>query len=259
MLNLFAYADSDEEDVKTDSTYLIVMLLICRSVSMKQTRDPKPEKESLFAALPKATKKKGKKQLNLTEIAKFAQVPVDELRKEFNEETNEKKENGSLVGMLPKPTNHIEEKSNTETIVDNHEEEDEVPVSSNGVIPLNPFLDDATTIQKEEKEKPVTYTTIYHVPQRKRDREENAGIDTTFSNETLSSYQESTPSVGYGNNFSQSQYEAFMRRSGMLATANAPTTASANMLVRCIRILINRVKMHIIMINKQSRHSNRET
>ena len=40
---------------------------------------------------------------------------------------------------------------------------------------------------------------------------------------------------GYGGNFSQSQYEAFIRRSGMLATANAATSASANLLVRMKR------------------------
>lgn len=244
MLNLFSYGDSDPEEDNRN-----VELVICNDVidSEKDKVEKEEEKvitesetkkeKSLFSALPKVKKSKEKKQLNLAEIAKFAQVPVEELRKEFNEEhevNKASKPTNSLFNALPKPENQKKQQSEEESIqkedVPFNSDNEEVP--SNGVIPLNPFLDDADAIQKEEKDKSVVYTTVYHVPQRKREHSDVSESEATLSYGYVSQETESMEStVGYGSNYSQRQYEAFMRRSGMLATADAKTTSSANMLV----------------------------
>lgn len=228
------------------------------------SQERKNEK-SVFAELPKAKKSKGKKQLNLEDIARLTQVPIEELRKEFSgkeeeeEKKKEKQTSSSLFDSLPKPSNtqstSINQSTKNEvddtksdkltsniksTTIENEDEnelEEQEKVTSNGVIPLNPFLDDMNTIQSEEKETPVVYKTVYHVPQRKRDYSEVSSPQPTESEE-IPSYSE-TPTIGYGSNYSQSQYEAFMRRSGMLATATAFTTASANMLVYSRLMLFN--------------------
>lgn len=211
-------------------------------VPVEPKKQEKPEAKasnSLFAELPKVKKTKGKKQINFAEIAKFAQVPIEELKKEFRgdkeivEEKKETKSDSSLFNMLPKPKNS-EQVDTTEKIQITPEKEQDIeiqkeedlPVKSSSGIQLNPFLDDAVTIQTEEKEPIPAFTTIYHVPQRKREYEEVAPSTTPIQEEPAPTF-----GYGYGSNYSQSQYEAYMRRSGMMATATAKTTASANMLV----------------------------
>ena len=96
---------------------------------------------------------------------------------------------------------------------------------TDGVIPLNPFLSDFEAIQaghgQEEVTTPFVYTTVTREPKTTSVRESPPPLMST--NEVVQH--------GYGGNFSQSQYEAFIRRSGMLATANAATSSSANLLV----------------------------
>ena len=73
------------------------------------SQERKNEK-SVFAELPKAKKSKGKKQLNLEDIARLTQVPIEELRKEFSgkeeeeEKKKEKQTSSSLFDSLPKPS-----------------------------------------------------------------------------------------------------------------------------------------------------------
>lgn len=247
MLNLFSYGDSDpeEDNINVELTFCDDVIYSEKEKVEKNEeaviKESESKKEkSLFSALPKVKKTKEKKQLNLVEIAKFAQVPVEELRKEFKEEhevNKTSKQQTSLFNALPEPKGvkkrQTEETCNKTEDVSALSDNDEV--QSNGVIPLNPFLDDADAIQKEENDKPIVYTTVYHVPQRKREHSDVSESETTPSYGYVSQEAESMePTVGYGSNYSQSQYEAFMRRSGMLATADAKTTSSANMLVCAI-------------------------
>ena len=67
----------------------------------------------------------------------------------------------------------------------------------------------------------VTYKTVY----RATPSSPSPSSSTATPNPPITS--------GYGGNFSQSQYEAFMRRSGMLDTANAESTSSIEFMVEC--------------------------
>lgn len=208
----------------------------------------------LFAAVPEVKKSKKtikNKQKKLLDIAKFAKVPVEELMKEFQNEpkTSEttKKTSVSSLSFLPAPKHSSNISSKEKEVVDERKEvtfeeknvtsvegdivtEEEDPFSkSNGVIPLNPFLNDLETIQadhnQEEVTTPFVYTTVTREPRTTSVRESPPPSMNTSE----------VVQHGYGGNFSQSQYEAFIRRSGMLATANAATSASANLLVRMKR------------------------
>lgn len=130
---------------------------------------------------------------------------------------------------------------------------DEAELVSGGAIPLNPFLSDAETIQSKKEEKaddistPMMFKTVYR-------RKPQTSAKTTSQSSYASSSSSSSSSVysptnagnetsggsgsgygfryGYSGNFSQSQYEAFIRRSGMLATAGAASSNSVELLVR---------------------------
>ena len=190
-----------------------------------------PKSTPLFASVPEAKKSKKttkNKQKKLLHIAKFAKVPVEELMKEFQNESKNpeivKKEPVSSLSFLPAPQHSPTNASEEKTVAVDEEED---PFSkSNGVIPLNPFLSDLESIQaerkKEEVDTPFIYTTVAREP-RLESVKEFSPLPSTDTNEVAQ--------YGYGGNFSQSQYEAFIRRSGMLATANAATSSSANLLV----------------------------
>ena len=182
--------------------------------------------------LPKAKSKKSKKQFDIAEIAKFAQVSVEELKIELsgkNGEEGEKSTNNDAVSLSKANVAEKEKKSinpSTHSQTEDDDDDDDLSNSGkNGVIPLNPFLNDEDETNKndnsDEDLSSMRYTTVYHVPRKVQVIEESRPMETA-------SYQEDAPRIGYGSTYSQSQYEAFMRRSGMLATANATTTTTSN-------------------------------
>ena len=145
----------------------------------------------------------------------------------------EKQQNmDSLFPSLPKPKN---EKRKRQRKSDNSDEEASVDAkkreeednSEEGPIPLNPFLDDAKALKVEEKnqENTVVYQTPHH---------EVKEVSVTTETTPVYGYaSDNTYEVqgGYSGGYSQKQYEAFMRRSGMLASASAKTAKEANLLV----------------------------
>lgn len=93
-------------------------------------------------------------------------------------------------------------------------------------IPLNPFLDDANALKAED---PFRSYTIEYRTQRVVKEEEPVVEETpVYGYGSDNTYE---VQGGYGGGYSQSQYEAFMRRSGMLASASAATAKEANLLV----------------------------
>ena len=173
----------------------------------------------------------------LQTIAKFAGVSVDELMKEFDDEDRRKtesskpvEERASPLSFLPAPQNKSEETDANEpreTEVNNTNDTEVDDTKGNGIIPLNPFLNDVqsiqTTSQADVEQEPIQYITVSRVERRQTEKKPERKPETESVTMPVQH--------GYGGSFSQSQYEAFIRRSGMMATVNAATSASANMLV----------------------------
>ena len=93
-------------------------------------------------------------------------------------------------------------------------------------IPLNPFLDDANALKAEDPSQ--SYTIEYRTPQVVKEEEPVVEETPVYGYGSDNTYE---VQGGYGGGYSQSQYEAFMRRSGMLASASAATAKEANLLV----------------------------
>ena len=279
------------------------------------------KKGSLFGAVPKAKKGLSSKEKKLMTMAKFAKVSVEELKKELNEEESpqsvvspkEAAPEKGILSFLPSPKNETTSQSSKSVLNQSHgkeetalnqkatvskkqtdsfsldvqkedelQEEDGTLPGMNGVIPLNPFLSDAESIESSkskvdgEVDPPLMFKTVY----RTKSKSSKSGVSSVRSSEssshsrvdqvlsssrnssfaaavnesnsagglpsassTFSSADSSTSNAsygygngtgygyGYGGNFSQSQYEAFIRRSGMLATAGAASSSSADLLV----------------------------
>ena len=146
---------------------------------------------------------------------------------------------------------------------------DEDELVSGGAIPLNPFLSDAETIQskKEDKEEDISTPMMFKTVYRKKPQ---LSTKTTSQSSYVSSPSSLSSSVysqtnagneasggsgsgggygygygyGYSGNFSQSQYEAFIRRSGMLATAGAASSNSVELLV----CMLKRILLHFLCV-----------
>lgn len=173
----------------------------------------------------------------LQTIAKFAGVSVDELMKEFDDEDRGKKaaskaveEEVSPLSFLPAPQHESEEADGTREASEPKEVKEtteEAEIKGNGIIPLNPFLNDVETIKTnahtDAEQGPLQYITVSRVERKQTEKKPERRPET----ESVAMPVQH----GYGGSFSQSQYEAFIRRSGMMATVHAATSASANMLV----------------------------
>ena len=93
-------------------------------------------------------------------------------------------------------------------------------------IPLNPFLDDANALKAEDPSQ--SYTIEYRTQRVVKEEEPVVEETPVYGYGSDNTYE---VQGGYGGGYSQSQYEAFMRRSGMLASASAATAKEANLLV----------------------------
>ena len=283
-------------------------------------------KGSLFGAVPKAKKGLSSKEKKLMTMAKFAKVSVEELKKELNEEESphpvvsscEAAPEKGILSFLPSPKNETtmlcpesvlskssrktgttlkqedsDVKKRTNSFASDVQNEDDLQNEDgalhgmNGIIPLNPFLSDAESIESSkskvdgEVDTPLMFKTVYRTKSklpkrgtssdRSSESSSHSRVDQVFSSSrnlsfdvtntsdstgglpstssTFSSTDSSNSNTGYGygygygygGHFSQIQYEAFIRRSGMLATAGAASSSSADLLVGfacCIIIII---------------------
>lgn len=171
----------------------------------------------------------------LQTIAKFAGVSVDELMKEFDDDDRQKtesskpvKEGASPLSFLPAPQHNSDKSEATDPKGTEETTEKEAEIKENGIIPLNPFLSDVKSIQTnaqtDVEQEPLQFITVSRVQRKQTEKKPERRPE----REPVSMPVQH----GYGGSFSQSQYEAFIRRSGMMATVHAATSASANMLVR---------------------------
>lgn len=171
----------------------------------------------------------------LQTIAKFAGVSVDELMKEFDDDDRQKtesskpvEEGASPLSFLPAPQHNSDESKATDPKGTEETTEKEAEIKENGIIPLNPFLSDVKSIQTnaqtDVEQEPLQFITVSRVQRKQTEKKPERRPE----REPVSMPVQH----GYGGSFSQSQYEAFIRRSGMMATVHAATSASANMLVR---------------------------
>lgn len=138
----------------------------------------------------------------------------------------------SLFATLPKPKNadRKRQRENDDSDEDSRKEskrQTEEAETKEDRIPLNPFLDDAKALKAEEA--PQDYTVVYQTAQHEV-KEDSAGVEAApvYGYASDNTYE---VQGGYGGGYSQKQYEAFMRRSGMLAAASAKTAKEANLLV----------------------------
>ena len=138
----------------------------------------------------------------------------------------------SLFATLPKPKNADRKRQRESNDSDENSKNDskkrtEEEDTKEDRIPLNPFLDDAKALKAEET--PQEYTVVYQTPQPEV-KEDSVGVEATpvYGYASDNTYE---VQGGYGGGYSQKQYEAFMRRSGMLAAASAKTAKEANLLV----------------------------
>lgn len=229
MLNLFSYGEEDEDE------YGLRLCVQCSEKSIKeqkeattipeQTDNSKKKERSSNAASEKKSKKR--KVLN---IEKITGVSMDELMKEEEEEekpsgsqaSNSKLSSVSKPLNLPNPKKSV----NGSSKVDNGDLA--VPISDeNGHILSSEESYSVKQTQTQTQTPTVTYKTVYRT-----------------STPSAVSVSASTPAPtpappitsGYGGTFSQSQYEAFMRRSGMLDTVNAESTSSIEFMVESCSI-----------------------
>lgn len=138
----------------------------------------------------------------------------------------------SLFATLPKPKNADRKRQRENDDSDEESKSDSKKQAKEGDtkedrIPLNPFLDDAKALNAEET--PQDYTVVYQTAQREV-KEDSVGVEAApvYGYASDNTYE---VQGGYGGGYSQRQYEAFMRRSGMLAAASAKTAKEANLLV----------------------------
>ena len=171
--------------------------MVSRTVTPEQEsgKDAAAKASLSFDALPKA-KKSSKKRQEATHsgaISTEKEMGVDSSLPELLKATTTTKEDGEK-----------EEKS----------------------IPLNPFLDDANALKSEDPSQ--SYTIEYRTPRVVKEEEPVVEETPVYGYGSDNTYE---VQGGYGGGYSQSQYEAFMRRSGMLASASAATAKEANLLV----------------------------
>ena len=138
----------------------------------------------------------------------------------------------SLFATLPKPKNEDRKRQRKNDDSDEESKNDSKKQAKEGDtkedrIPLNPFLNDAKALKAEET--PQDYTVVYQTAQREV-KEDSVGVEAApvYGYASDNTYE---VQGGYGGGYSQRQYEAFMRRSGMLAAASAKTAKEANLLV----------------------------
>ena len=226
MLNLFSYGEDDGDE------YLLLAFVKCSEKPVKEQQETTAVSEHTdntkkTEKLSNVNNEKKSKKRKLLNIEKITGVSMDELMKEEEEEEEEQQPSNSEVAKsklsstsvlsnLPKP----KKLGNSLSPVVNHES---TPCSSDENDCSLTSKDESTVsnTQPQPQTPTVTYKTVY----RATPSSPSPSSSTTTPNPPITS--------GYGGNFSQSQYEAFMRRSGMLDTANAESTSSIEFMVEC--------------------------
>ena len=231
MLNLFSYGEEDEDE------YGLHLCVQCSEKSIKeqkeattipeQTDNSRKKEKSSNAASEKKSKKR--KVLN---IEKITGVSMDELMKEEEEEekpsssqaANSKLSSVSKPLNLPNPNPNPKKSVNGSSKGDNGDSA--VPISDkNGHVSSS---EESSSGKQTQTQAPtVTYKTVYRT-----------STPSTVSVSAPAPASTPAPPItsGYGGTFSQSQYEAFMRRSGMLDTVNAESTSSIEFMVESCSI-----------------------
>ena len=229
MLNLFSYGEEDEDE------YGLRFCVQCSEKSIKeqkeaaaipeQTNNSKKKEKSSNAASEKKSKKR--KVLN---IEKITGVSMDELMKEEEEEEKPSSSQAanSKLSSVSKPLNlpnpNPEKSVNSFSKGDNGDSA--VPISDkNGHVSSS---EESSSGKQTQTQAPtVTYKTVYRT-----------STPSTVSVSAPAPASTPAPPItsGYGGTFSQSQYEAFMRRSGMLDTVNAESTSSIEFMVESCSI-----------------------
>lgn len=227
MLNLFSYGEEDEDE------YGLRFCVQCSEKSIKeqkeaaaipeQTNNSKKKEKSSNAASEKKSKKR--KVLN---IEKITGVSMDELMKEEEEEekpsssqaANSKLSSVSKPLNLPNPKKSVNGSSRVDS------GDSAVPISDNNG-PVSSSEESSSGKQIQTQAPTITYKTVYRT-----------STPSTVSVSAPAPASTPAPPItsGYGGTFSQSQYEAFMRRSGMLDTVNAESTSSIEFMVESCSI-----------------------
>ena len=133
-----------------------------------------------------------------------------------------KKQGGaSVLSSLPNPT----KSGNGSSAFENRDSSAHSPVENGHTSSSD---DESAAKQEQTHSSKITYKTIY--------RTSTPSVSSsTASAPAPAPTPTPTPAPlvtsGYGGSYSQSQYEAFMRRSGMLDTANAESTSSIEFMV----------------------------
>lgn len=228
MLNLFSYGEEDEDE------YGLRFCVQCSEKSIKeqkeaaaipeQTNNSKKKEKSSNAASEKKSKKR--KVLN---IEKITGVSMDELMKEEEEEEKPSTSQAanSKLSSVSKPLNLPNPKKSVNGSSKEDNGDSAVPISDkNGHVSSS---EESSSGKQTQTHAPtITYKTVYRT--------------STPSSTVSVSAPEPAPTPappitsGYGGTFSQSQYEAFMRRSGMLDTVNAESTSSIEFMVESCSI-----------------------
>ena len=227
MLNLFSYGEEDEDE------YGLRFCVQCSEKSIKeqkeaaaipeQTNNSKKKEKSSNAASGKKSKKR--KVLN---IEKITGVSMDELMKEEEEEEKPSTSQAanSKLSSVSKPLNLPNPKKSVNGSSKEDNGDSAVPISDeNG--PVSSSEESSSGKQTQTQAPTVTYKTVYRT---------STPSTVSVSAPAPASIPAPPITSGYGGTFSQSQYEAFMRRSGMLDTVNAESTSSIEFMVESCSI-----------------------
>ena len=218
MLNLFAYGNDDDEEFENGCGFTF------RDQTMEnqqQNQDTAVDQSATSEKPPVSPQSKTKKtkQRKVLNIEKITGVSKSELLDQDDEEQNDqnKADQSSFASdklSLSKSDSAKPSKPESGAAF----ERDDIPLNPN----LSSPNSEVSKKSEEEDSSEASYKIVYRSPPASRS-------ETTTT--PTSSSANAPITTGYGASYSQSQYEAFMRQSGMLETANAESTSALEFLV----------------------------
>ena len=218
MLNLFAYGNEDEDEFENR----------CRFTVRDQTKESQQQNQDATVDQPSTSEKspvslqsktKKTKQRKVLNIEKITGVSKSELLNQDDEEEND--QNKSKQSAFASDKGSLSGSDSTKS-----SKPESGTASNGGDIPLNPFLSNpdpgASTESAKDDSSETPYKIVYRLPPTSAS-EPKAAPPAPSAHAPIT--------TGYGASYSQSQYEAFMRQSGMLESANAESTSALEFLV----------------------------
>ena len=225
MLNLFSYGEEDEDE------YLLRIVWQCSEKSIKEQKEAATLSEHADNSKKKekssnVTNEKKSKKRKVLNIEKITGVSMEELMREEEDEkpidsttSSSKQSSASKVLNLPNPKKSINGSLKLENGDSISRSSDERGHDS--------LLEEPSSV-KQDQTPAITYKTVYRTSTPSI---LSVSPPSTTTTATVTDTPAPRITSGYGGSFSQSQYEAFMRRSGMLDTVNAESTSSIEFMV----------------------------